>query len=309
MCREPVPRLSGSNRGRPTLAERRSDAEMWHGRKVSEDLDPAPTQLDHPLLPLAWRAARSAGALLLSGRTSELVVATKSTRTDVVTHMDTASEGLIVSLILAERPDDAILGEEGADRPGSSGVRWVIDPLDGTVNYLYGLPGWAVSVAVENRGEVEVGVVDVPVYGETFAAVRGQGAIRMTGSKVEHLVPNAAEELAEALVATGFGYASQRRAGQARALATILPRVRDIRRAGAAAVDLCWAASGLVDCYYERGLQPWDRAAGVLIATESGLAAGGPSGSAPSGDLVWLAPPNLADEFQALLSRAGADHD
>ncbi|MGB8021607.1 MAG: inositol monophosphatase family protein [Candidatus Nanopelagicales bacterium] len=276
---------------------------------MTDDPSAPPTQLDHPLLPLAWRAARSAGALLLSRRTAELVVATKSTRTDVVTQMDTASESLLVQMILTERPDDAILGEEGADRPGSSGIRWVVDPLDGTVNYLYGLPGWAVSVAVERNGEAEVGVVEVPVYGETFAAVRGQGAIHVSGGKVEHLVPNAAEELAQALVATGFGYAPERRAGQARALATILPRVRDIRRAGAAAVDLCWAAGGLVDCYYERGLQPWDRAAGILIATEAGLVAGGPSGSAPSGDLTWLAPPNLADQWQELLTRAGADRD
>lgn len=268
-----------------------------------------PAGLDHPLLPLAWRAARAAGDLLLAGRHDALTVTTKSTRTDVVTQMDTAAESLVVAAILAERPEDGLLGEEGADRAGSTGVRWIVDPLDGTVNYLYGQPSWAVSLAVEVEGVVEVGVVDVPVYAETFVAVRGQGALRVAGGRTEPVVPNAPEELGQALVATGFGYSVARRAAQARTLSAVLPQVRDIRRAGAAAVDLCWVAAGRADCYYERGLNPWDLAAGVLVATEAGLVAGGPGGGPPSPELVWLAPEHLAGEFLAVLSAAGADHD
>lgn len=268
-----------------------------------------PVGLEHPLLPLAWRAARAAGDLLLAGRHEALTVTTKSTRTDVVTQMDTAAEALVVQAILGERPEDGLLGEEGADRPGSTGVRWIVDPLDGTVNYLYGQPSWAVSLAAEVDGVVEVGVVDVPVFAETFVAVRGQGALRVANGRDEPLVPNDPQDLGQALVATGFGYSVARRTAQAGTLARVLPSVRDIRRGGAAAVDLCWAAAGRSDCYYERGLNPWDLAAGVLVATEAGLVAGGPGGAAPSPELVWLAPPRLADAWLALLTRAGADHD
>lgn len=265
--------------------------------------------LTHELLALAWRAARGAGELLLRGRSESLTVSTKTTRTDVVTQMDTAAEALVVRTILAERPEDGLLGEEGADRVGSTGVRWIVDPLDGTVNYLYGLPNWAVSVAVEVDASTAIGVVDVPVLGETFVAVRGQGAVRVDAGGVHPVAPNEPAELAQCLVATGFGYAADRRSGQARALTAVLPRVRDIRRAGAAAVDLCWAAAGLVDCYYERGLNPWDLAAGVLVATEAGLVAGGPGDQPPSGQLTWLAPRHLAEEWAALLDLAGAAHD
>jgi len=265
--------------------------------------------LHHELLEVAWRAARAAGDLLMAGREQVLTITTKSTLTDVVTQMDTEAEALVVSTILAARPDDGLLGEEGADRLGGTGVRWIVDPLDGTVNYLYGLPSWAVSIAAEVDGVVDVAVVDVPRFAETFVAVRGQGAVRVAGSVVERTLPGAPESLSQALVATGFGYAEARRAAQARALVTVLPAVRDIRRAGAAAVDLCWAAAGRVDCYYERGLNPWDFAAGVLIATESGLAAGGPGEGPASSELTWLAPTHLAAELRALLALAGADHD
>jgi fructose-1,6-bisphosphatase/inositol monophosphatase family enzyme len=265
--------------------------------------------LEHDLLDVAWRAARAAGDLLMAGREQALTVTTKSTLTDVVTQMDTEAEALVVGTILAVRPDDGLLGEEGADRRGSTGVRWIVDPLDGTVNYLYALPSWAVSIAAEVDGVVEVGVVDVPRFGETFVAVRGQGAVRVAGDRVERIVPGAPQALSQALVATGFGYGEARRAGQARALAVVLPAVRDIRRAGAAAVDLCWTAAGRVDCYYERGLNPWDFAAGVLVATEAGLVAGGPGEDPPSSELTWLAPAHLAREFRDLLARAGADRD
>lgn len=265
--------------------------------------------MTHELLPLAWRAARAAGDLLLSTRGARLEVDTKTSRTDVVTQMDRAAEDLLVRILLGERPDDGLLGEEGSVRPGTTGVRWVLDPLDGTVNYLYRLPGWAVSVAAEVDGVAEVGVVDVPVYGHTYVAVRGGGAVRVDAREVQALEPNEPSDLGQALVGTGFGYAAARRAAQARTLALVLPQVRDIRRAGAAAVDLCWTAEGLLDCYYERGLNPWDFAAGVLIATEVGLVAGGPADGPPSTELTWLAPPHLAEQWARLLTVAGADRD
>ena len=265
--------------------------------------------MSHELLPLAWRAARGAGDLLLSARGARLEVETKSSRTDVVTQMDRAAEDLLVRILLGDRPDDGLLGEEGSARPGTTGVRWILDPLDGTVNYLYRLPGWAVSVAAEVDGVIQVGVVDAPVYGHTYVTVRGGGAVRVDVRGVHALAPNQPADLGQALVGTGFGYASARRGAQARTLAQVLPQVRDIRRAGAAAVDLCWTAEGLLDCYYERGLNPWDFAAGVLVATEAGLVAGGPAGGPPSTELTWLAPAQLAEQWARLLTVAGADRD
>ena len=270
---------------------------------------PSDLGLQHELLDVAWRAARRAGELLRAGRHDELEVATKTSRTDVVTQMDTASESLIVGEILGTRPNDGLLGEEGSERAGSTGVRWVIDPLDGTVNYLYGLPTWAVSIAAEVQGEAVVGVVEVPVLRETFVAVRGQGARWVTEDAVRTPEPNSPERLGVCLVATGFGYAAERRTAQARTLAEVLPKVRDIRRAGVAAVDLCWAAAGLVDCYYERGLNPWDAAAGALIASECGLVVGGPPGQPPSTELTWAAPPSVAADFEALIHAADAHND
>ncbi len=271
--------------------------------------EPPALPMSDPLLAVAWRAARAAGDLLLSARGDRLEVDTKTSRTDVVTQMDRAAEDLLVRILLGDRPDDGLLGEEGSVRPGTTGVRWILDPLDGTVNYLYRLPGWAVSVAAEVDGIVRVGVVDAPVYGHTYVAVRGGGAVRVDARGVHALIPNAPADLGQALVGTGFGYAATRRAAQARTLALVLPQVRDIRRAGAAAVDLCWTAEGLLDCYYERGLNPWDFAAGVLIATESGLVAGGPGDGQPSTELTWLAPPHLAAHWAQLLAASGADRD
>ena len=187
-------------------------------------------------------------------------------------------------------------------------MRWLVDPLDGTVNYLYGLPSWAVSIAAEVDGVVEVAVVDVPRFAETFVAVRGQGAVRVAGGRSSGSCRGRPSHSARRW--SPRASAMPRRAGRhRRGPGTVLPAVRDIRRAGAAAVDLCWAAAGRVDCYYERGLNPWDFAAGVLIATEAGLVAGGPGDGPPSSELTWLAPPHLAAEFRALLALAGADHD
>ena len=227
---------------------------------------PSDAELDE-LLAVAVDLAEEAGALLLDGQERvRALVATKSTATDMVTEMDHASEALIVAGLERRRPDDAVLGEEGHDRPGTSGVRWVVDPLDGTTNYLYGFPSYAVSIAAEVDGRSVVGVVRDPVHDETFTAVLGRGA-HCNG---EPLMVTGATDLATALVGTGFGYDSTRRALQSEVLRRVLPNVRDIRRAGAAAVDACWVAAGRLDCFYELGLAPWDWAAGSLVAAEAG---------------------------------------
>ena len=258
------------------------------------------------LLALAVDVARAAGDLVHAGRPHDLRASgTKSSPTDVVTEMDTAAEALIASRLRAARPDDAVLGEEGGSSGGTSGVRWVVDPIDGTVNYLYGLPHWAVSIAAEVDGTVVAGVVHAPALGRTWTAVLGGGAFR-DGTRV-HCSPVTA--LAQTLVATGFGYEAARRAQQARVLRSVLPAVRDIRRLGASSLDLCAVADGTVDAYYERGLQPWDWAAGGLVAVEAGASLDGLPGRPPSGDLVVAAPPGVRDALGALLAPLGADHD
>jgi len=219
------------------------------------------------LLAIARDAARHTGGFLLHERPADLgVAATKSSPTDVVTEMDTAAEKLIIERIRVHRPDDGFLGEEGDASVGTSGVRWVIDPIDGTVNYLYDLPAWCVSIAAETAEGTLIGVVEVPAIGETFHAVRGGGAYR-NGKPIRCRDAVASER---ALIATGFGYTVERRTRQAGVVASLLPRVRDIRRGGSAAIDLCSVAAGRVDAYYERGLNPWDVAAGALIAREAG---------------------------------------
>ncbi|WP_460306173.1 inositol monophosphatase family protein [Actinocorallia aurea] len=212
------------------------------------------------------------------------VVATKSSATDVVTQMDQAAERLIRERIGAARPGDAFLGEEEGDTVGSTGVRWVVDPIDGTVNYLYDLPDWAVSIAAEVDGTAVAGVVEVPRRGWTFTAVLGGGAF-LNGEPIRC---TAETELQRALIATGFGYAAERRAAQARVLSGVLPNVRDIRRNGAAAIDLCQVAAGRLDGYYERGVHAWDIAAGSLIVTEAGGKVGGLRG-APAGNELTIA--------------------
>jgi myo-inositol-1(or 4)-monophosphatase len=225
------------------------------------------------LAALALHAARLAGRLLASAG-KPAVSSVKSSPTDVVTEMDTAAESLIKETISAARPGDGFLAEESGEA-GQARVRWVIDPLDGTVNYLYGLPDWAVSIAAEVDGTVMAGVVEVPVHGETFTAVRGEGAWLAGRGGRQELRCGAGPELAQALVATGFGYIAGRRRVQGEVVAALLPRIRDIRRGGSAAVDLCHVAAGRVDAFYERGLNPWDFAAGGLIASEAGAIVGG----------------------------------
>lgn len=267
---------------------------------------PAATGEDAELLEIALEAARRAGELLRDGRPADLkVAATKSSPIDVVTEMDIAAEKLITSFIAKERPHDGFLGEEGASSEGTSGVRWVIDPLDGTVNYLYDLPAWAVSIAAERDGEAVVGVVEAPMRRETFQTVRGGGAY--AGGVRAHCRP--APDFEHALVATGFSYLRERRVAMAEVIKGLLPRVRDIRRGGSAAIDLADVGCGRLDAYYERGLNPWDLAAGALFAREAGALTGGRPGQQPSGELTVAAPPGLFEPLQQLLDELGAWHD
>jgi myo-inositol-1(or 4)-monophosphatase len=205
------------------------------------------------------------------------------------------------------RPDDTVLGEEygaGGDGgpPAPGAVRWILDPIDGTVNYLYGLPQYAVSLAAEVDGVVVAGVVRNAATGDEWTATLGGGAWR--GDR--RLYGSTRTTLSQSLVATGFGYAAARRAHQGRVLAGLITRVRDIRRFGAAALDLCMAAEGSVDAYFEKGLNPWDHAAGGLVASEAGLRVAGLGGAAPSGDMVVAAPPAIFDELHDLLTELDA---
>jgi myo-inositol-1(or 4)-monophosphatase len=218
-------------------------------------------------LALAERAARHAGELLMErygGPARGL--GRKSSRTDMVSDADREAERAIKELLAAERPQDGLLAEEGSSREVESGRRWVVDPLDGTTNFLYGYPAWCVSVALEDAQGGLVGVVHDPLRDETFTAERGSGA-HLTGEPIEI---SGHDEPATALVATGFGYDAERRAWQAETLTRVLPRVRDIRRGGAAALDLSWVACGRLDGYYEYGLQAWDWAAASVIVKEAG---------------------------------------
>ncbi len=259
------------------------------------------------LLEIATGLAREAGALALRMREGIRAETTKSSPTDVVTAADRAVERLLVDGIRAARPDDGLLGEEGAGRTGTTGLRWVIDPIDGTVNYLYGLPQWAVSIGIEAgpQREAVAGVVYDPAKDELFSAVRGGGAY-LNGSR---LACTRVGDLSQALVATGFGYDARRRTAQAALLPSLLPAVRDLRRAGAGALDLCAVAAGRVDAYYEQGLSPWDLCAGGLVATEAGARLGGLRGRPAGFPMVLAASPGVFDALHDVLVAADADAD
>jgi len=255
------------------------------------------------LLALAVDTAREAGSLVAQRRAEAPVevAATKSSPTDIVTASDTEAERLIRERIGAARPDDGFLGEEGGDRGGRTGVRWVVDPIDGTVNYLYGIPAYAVSIAAEVDGQVAVGAVHNPVSGETWTAVAGRGA-HLDGRPVR---VGDLTDPAQALVGTGFNYDVRTRTAQAQQVARLLPRVRDIRRMGAASLDLCAVATGRLDAFVEQGLQPWDLAAGGLVAREAGARMGGLGDAEPGERLVVATNPGLWDRLQQLLQEAG----
>jgi myo-inositol-1(or 4)-monophosphatase len=260
------------------------------------------------LLDLAVDVAHEAGRLVRDRRDAVdrmTVSATKSTPTDVVTESDTAAEALIRRRLLSARPGDGLLGEEGASVTGGSGVAWVVDPIDGTVNYLYDIPQYAVSIAAQVDGRTMAGVVHNPASGQTWAATRGGGA-RLDGRPVRE---SGCDRLDRALVATGFGYDSARRAAQAEVLRAVLPRVRDVRRLGAASLDLCGVATGWFDAFYERGLAPWDLAAGALVAEEAGVVVEGLGGAAPGPEIVIAAGPALFPALHDLLASLGAERD
>ena len=247
------------------------------------------------LLELAVDIATQAGALLHARRHDAGAVSYKTSATDPVSEADKASEQLITQLLSRARPDDGMLGEEGADRRGSTGLRWVVDPLDGTVNFLYGLPAWCVSIACEDEHGAVVGVVHQPSTGTTYSAVRGEGA--MSGDR--SLRVNDPVALDRALIATGFAYDVAERQRQATIVADVLPQVRDIRRVGSAALDLCMVADGVVDGYYEDTTSRWDWAAGALIAAEAGATVR----SLRNGLVV--AGPALIDPLRAAIAGAG----
>jgi myo-inositol-1(or 4)-monophosphatase len=273
-----------------TDKRRLSDPAQVPARDVDIEVEPA------ALLELALAVVRPA-ARLARGMRAEGVgeVATKSTDTDVVTAADRAVERQVVAALREARPHDRVLGEEfGAGGPSStdarrSTVRWVLDPIDGTVNYLYNLPVYAVSLAAEVDGTVVAGVVCNAATGQEWTATLGGGAY----TRQRRLTGSAQTRLGQALVATGFAYDPARRAHQAAVLAGLLPNVRDIRRFGSASLDLCMAAEGSVDAYYEQGLNRWDHAAGGLVAAEAGLLVTGLAGAPPGPDLVMAAPPAL----------------
>ncbi|WP_401000904.1 inositol monophosphatase family protein [Agromyces sp. GXQ0307] len=265
------------------------------------------------LLAIARRISTTVAQTALEERRRGIsVAATKSTPTDVVTAVDRDTEERIRAMILDARPDDGIFGEEDDTHVGSSGLNWVVDPIDGTVNLLYDIPSWSVSIAVVDgppdpgHWHALAGVVVNPVTGEVFEASVGGGARLVDGLGERELRVNEDVHLSRALVATGFGYAADRRAEQAKVLVDVLPRIRDIRRIGSAALDLGAVAAGRLDAFYEFGLNPWDHAAGALIVREAGGRVGGLGGAAESDRMLVAAPSPLFDELAALLQEAGA---
>ena len=257
------------------------------------------------LLALAVDVAREAAALVARGRaTAGDHVAVKSSSVDVVTAVDTDSERLIVDRLTRARPGDGVLGEEGAARDGTSGVRWVVDPIDGTVNFLYGVPAYAVSIAAEVDGVVRAGAVLNVATGELFTATSGGGAHLSSPARPEpvRLTGSSPVSLEQTLVATGFGYRAEQRRAQGAVVARLLPQVRDIRRFGSAALDLCAAAAGRVDAYYELELHPWDHAAGALVAAEAALVVTGLPGRRFAEPMAIAAAASIAGPFVELLA-------
>ena len=242
----------------------------------------------HHLLGLAKSAAHEAGKLIVGRPARPLSTSTKSSPTDVVTEMDRASEKLILETILSMRPDDGVIGEEGTSKPSQNGLSWLIDPIDGTVNYLRGMPNYSISIAASDDKGTLAGVVYDPTLDETFAAIRGHGA-----TLNEAAIACAATPLAKAIIGTGFSYSSAQRAQQAEVLRAVLPAIGDIRRPGSAAVSLCWVACGRLDAFFEAGLQRWDFAAGALIAMEAGAHVQGIDRDPSHGNLVVASAPSV----------------
>ena len=225
-------------------------------------------------------------------------VSSKSTPTDLVSEADIAAEELIRRRLIEQCPDDAIVGEEDDDRPGTSGRRWIVDPLDGTVNFLFGIPQWCVSIALEDAEGMRCGVVHDPMRDECWSVERGDPP-RLNGEPVS---ASRRTDLASAMVATGFGYDAAVRESQAALVARLLPQVRDIRRLGSAALDLAWTAGGRYDAYFERGVKLWDIAAGQMLCESAGLVARRLDPAPPAEAGLLVAPPAFVDDLFALVA-------
>jgi myo-inositol-1(or 4)-monophosphatase len=254
--------------------------------------------MSNELLDIARTLAHRAGSVARLGRTGGLDdVSTKSSITDMVTEYDKACEVIVFEGLRTARPADSIVGEEGARHDGSSGITWFIDPIDGTTNFLYDIPMWAVSIGATDGEGPLVGVVFNPSTNETFTAIRGGGAFLND----QRIACNGAATLDTALVATGFSYAPEARAAQAQRVADMIHHIRDIRRFGAAAIDMCYVACGRLDAYFEENLHPWDIAAGDLIAREAGCRTGDFRGGPIRPAETLTASPSLFDTLGALI--------
>lgn len=267
--------------------------------------NPEDKELIDAALAIAIPAARLARDKRISLGDVRAYTTTKSSAVDPVTIVDTAVEKFIAVELQRTRPADGVIGEEGTEQPSASGISWILDPIDGTVNFLYGIPTYAVSIAAAREGIVRAGVVVNIATGEMYAAARGAGAWKLDGKtySAQRLAATQEHCAAQALVATGFSYSALRRQAQAEILGTLLPAVRDIRRLGSAALDLCQLAEGRVDAYYEHALNAWDYAGGLIIAEEAGACVQAPALSVPGseGQLLWGCAPGLAEEFGQLM--------
>lgn len=258
------------------------------------------------LLDIATRLGREAGVMALDGRKVGLSnVQTKSTGTDMVTEFDQASEALIFAGLRTLRPGDSVVGEEGAQFSGTSDITWYIDPIDGTTNFLYALPNWSVSIgAVDTSGPI-AGAVYIPALDEMFTATRGGGAY-LNNSPIHC---NDIDDAAKALVCTGFSYSPNARTVQAQRVSRLIHNIRDIRRFGAASIDLCFVACGRLDAYFEENLHPWDIAAGELIAREAGCMSGDFSGGQPRPAELLVSSPKIFTQLSALITSASEPNE
>jgi myo-inositol-1(or 4)-monophosphatase len=288
---------------------------MWHSWMMNIDEIPAlPEQfrsLDDETgrLATAWLLAHQAGDFLLSKRPADLTISTKSTASDLVSEMDQGAEHIIVKMLRDKFPDDGILGEEGTNVPSVNGVRWILDPLDGTVNYLFGVPLWGVSIAIEIDGRVAFGIISLPPQSQIFVGIQGHGCwssdLGVVTPRQRKLSVRGTAPLSSALVATGFGYDPVRRSRQAELIKNVIPHIADIRRSGSAVVDFCWLASGFSDAYFEYGLNAWDYAAGALIAQEAGAIVAGLD-EADFSRFMIAATPSTFHELRVLLLESQA---
>lgn len=252
---------------------------------------------------MALEIAKATGNLLVNDRPRDLSVSTKTSETDIVTAMDKAAELFIVEQINSKRPDDIFIGEEGSANESStpSNVKWIVDPIDGTVNYLHRHPIWSVSIGVKVDEVTQVGVVHAPLLGETYLAVKGDGAFLINESGKQKIKVTRNTTLAHTLVATGFSYEKEKRKKHGQIILQISDQVRDFRRDGSAAIDLCMVGLGRVDAYFETGLHPWDYTAGALFVEEAGGITGGLPGAPLSDELAIAANPGVFDEFSNLI--------